>query len=438
MEFPVHGAPTSLALDGNGNLFVGYQDLPYDGSSHVAEFPAGSRTSTTLPLRFTSLQALTFDAQGDLLAADAQAGTISVYPRGAKQPSAVLTGFTMGIFSMTLNATGDRLFVANGYEVDEVTYPAGKKVGTIPSQSINVFSVAASPPLVPARERTFATSVPAQTGHIERALGRPRQGWLAPPVRGESGLLYVAAANDTIDIFPRNQSRELVGQITAGVSGPAAMTTDAAGDLYVGNATSNTVTFYKAGTVDPAKTYSSGISGPNGLAVDAKGTLYVSNGSAGAITEYARGSMTPTATISGVYTLGLGVDGSRNLYDLVGGASGSDATASVYEYAPGSTNGVFTGIQLASTIQGASGLAVSSNGTVAVLFGDLICFPHASGNGQFYSMGNATAAAFTREGARIYAIDGTFATADELIYPDGNHNNSIAIDGPTAIAVTGS
>jgi hypothetical protein len=262
---------------------------------------------------------------------------------------------------------------------------------------------------------------------------------MAPNIRAlaANGLLYVAVAGNTIDVFPRDQSRKLVGQITQGVIDPTALGTDARNNLYVASGTANTVSVYPPGATQPGATYSTGIDGPNGVAVDTQGTLYVSNGGGQTITEYAAGSMTPTTTISGVYTIGIGVDAARNLYDLVGGASGSDATASVYKYAPGSTSGVFTGIELASTIQGASGLAVSSDATVAVLFGNVTCFPHASDNGPSFSMGNAVSAAFTRSGKRIYAVDAAFGTADELIYPDGNHNNAIELNAPGAIAVTG-
>ena len=74
--------------------------------------------------------------------------------------------------------------------------------------------------------------------------------------------------------------------ISSGLSSPYAMAFDTAGNLYVCNKNSNTVSrFSSTGTLVKAN-FASGLSVPEGLAFDAAGNLYVSNNSLNTVSKF--------------------------------------------------------------------------------------------------------------------------------------------------------
>jgi hypothetical protein len=115
----------------------------------------------------------------------------------------------------------------------------------------------------------------------------------------------VGAGPGSITVYPPgatgNARPEAV--ITAGIDGPIALAVDAAGNLWVANATSSTVVEYsraELATASPAPTVT--ISGPpqtilsqlSGLAFDAGGRLWLSSGRD--LLEYGRAALAKSAT----------------------------------------------------------------------------------------------------------------------------------------------
>jgi len=96
-----------------------------------------------------------------------------------------------------------------------------------------------------------------------------------------------------------------------GLSAPAGVAVDAAGNIYVVNETGTIAVFAAgaSGNVAPARTISgpaTGLNVPSGITLDASGNLYVANANGNSITEYAAGSsgnVAPAVTIAGSTTL---------------------------------------------------------------------------------------------------------------------------------------
>jgi len=145
--------------------------------------------------------------------------------------------------------------------------------------------------------------------------------------------------------------RRISGPST-GLNGPQSLAVDTAalgggspaGNLYVGNLPSNTITVYGPtanGDAAPIRTIAgdaTNLDSPQGVAIDSAGSLYVLNvgsASAPAVTVYPPGSdgnVAPSRTITGIQVgkadlFGLAVDLSDNLY--VSCASTSDLSSEV-------------------------------------------------------------------------------------------------------------
>jgi YVTN family beta-propeller protein len=146
-------------------------------------------------------------------------------------------------------------------------------------------------------------------------------------------ILYVAnGGNATVEMYKadaKNGSPRPIRIISDGVTKPVALAVDAAGDLFVANASTASsaanVEMYAPGSLIPAATYHAGISAPAALAIDENGTLYVGNASdesgsiikGPTIREFPPGSTKPTTTISdpNAYQLtSLAVDAASNVY----------------------------------------------------------------------------------------------------------------------------
>ncbi len=89
------------------------------------------------------------------------------------------------------------------------------------------------------------------------------------------------------------------GTFASGLSGPAGLAFDAAGDLYVANLTGNTISEFSS-TGASKGTFASGLDLPVGLAFDAAGDLYVANSGTNSIIEFSS-----TGVPKGTFALGL-------------------------------------------------------------------------------------------------------------------------------------
>lgn len=169
-------------------------------------------------------------------------------------------------------------------------------------------------------------------------------GWMVPEKKHQKALVYVSDQSvNAVEIYSaKGQNPAPIGEITSGISTPDGLAVDKKGNLYVPNAASNTVTVYKPGKTTPFKTYSPG-DNPNYALVGGDGTVYISQGFVGCIciTVYPPKSMTPELTIplsgTGGSPMAMTLDGSNNLYVSL-------TNATVYEFAPGETQGTNLGL----------------------------------------------------------------------------------------------
>ncbi|MBV9232893.1 MAG: SMP-30/gluconolactonase/LRE family protein [Candidatus Eremiobacteraeota bacterium] len=143
-----------------------------------------------------------------------------------------------------------------------------------------------------------------------------------------AGYLYAITGEFSIGVYAPS-SRNLVRTITDGVGWPYALATDAAGNLYVSNGQSNSVTVYPPGASSPTVTITRGIDDPASIAIDSRGNLYVANLLGNSVTVYAPGGSllrTITDAVDGPESVAL--DKKDDLF--VGNANFGRGTVTVY------------------------------------------------------------------------------------------------------------
>ncbi|HEY1867169.1 MAG TPA: hypothetical protein VGG70_02665 [Candidatus Cybelea sp.] len=200
-------------------------------------------------------------------------------------------------------------------------------------------------------------------------------GWPAP--KGKE-LLFVADSSSGVLIYnPKAANSSPIGSITTGVNAPAGVAVDKAGNVYVTNEGSNTVTVYGPGSGSPSLTISSGISSPYGIGVDSKGNVFVSNLGTNDVTAYAAGQTSPYETISFAtegQAVGIGVDAGDNVWVAC------DSSNGVFEIPAGSSGVINSGL-------------TSLAGPISVAFGkkDVIYVSNFSGSDvNVYSYGSTS------------------------------------------------
>jgi hypothetical protein len=249
-----------------------------------------------------------------------------------------------------------------------------------------------------------------------------------------SELLYVSdpVSND-VAVYQTNGSKQTpIATITQGMAGPAGLTTDGQGDLFVANTAGNSVTEYAPGGTSPKATYSQGILGPVDVAVDGTGTLYVANfySFVASVVEFPTGSQKPSITISNpcsCYPIGLALDAKDDLY--VAYDDYYEQTL-VYEYAPGSTKGTSLSLQFAQLRWEAPGLAFDKNANLLVANATLPgvqIFPAGklSASKTFGKRGSPRYVALDSTQKSVFVTDTTANAVEEYAYPSGRMTNVI-------------
>jgi sugar lactone lactonase YvrE len=173
------------------------------------------------------------------------------------------------------------------------------------------------------------TSVSPQAGVLRAVAGQTSGA-------SKNGDLYVANATaNTVTVYVPG-SDSVLRTISQGVNGPDALAFDGAGDLYVANAGANTVTVYAAGTSSVLRTIDRGVNDPEALAFDDTGDLYVANAGANTVTIYAPGTSSVLRTISNGINVPDALAFSKAGDLQVGNVFGGGYSAgTVTSYAPG-------------------------------------------------------------------------------------------------------
>jgi hypothetical protein len=183
-------------------------------------------------------------------------------------------------------------------------------------------------------------------------------------------LVYVSDPLDNaVEVYREGgHDQAPIATVRAGVSRPAGLAVDDAGNLYVANTAGDSVTEYRRGGSSPVATYSKDVLGPVDVAIDDEGTVYVANfySFAHAVVEFPSGSRTPSLTVSapcGCYPIGLTLDAQHNLYVAY---NNFFAQTVIYEYTPGSSNGTFINLQLGAARWEAAGVIFDSAANLLV------------------------------------------------------------------------
>jgi|SRR5271166_1197661 len=267
---------------------------------------------------------------------DANSNALTAYPLSAGgnlAPSRNITGAATGLGfprRIVIDATGN-LYVANA--------PGGGS-----PHSITVYAAAATGNVAPIR--TIMGANTGLTGVNGLALDNTGTNLYA----ANCGACFNSSGADGILIWPAGTtgniapSSSIAGGNTA-LSGPVAITFDAAGDLLVANAGNNTVTTYApgaSGNVLPTATLggpATGINSPECVRTDSAGLIYVCNNNVNSITVYAAGASgntAPTRTLIGAATglnnpTSVSFDTTGNMYVANPGVN------TITVYAPGAT-----------------------------------------------------------------------------------------------------
>jgi DNA-binding beta-propeller fold protein YncE len=264
--------------------------------------------------------------------------------------------------------------------------------------------------------------------------------------------LYVADYGyGIIFVIPNDGGQET--EITDGINGPQADFLDAAGNLYVANATGVNVAEYAPGATSPSFVYSAGMVFPINVAVDRNGNVYeadygtLKEGSTGFINEYAQNSNTvvQTCSFSGRGE-GIALDPSGDVFasynvprmggrfvEYKGGLSGCKATP------------------LHVLAHGAGGIAVDKNANLIVVdqvSGRVKVFPPPYRHDQRrlgYGYYDPFHVHINRRNTRVYVSDAGDAVVDAIDYQTGRivgkysyFNYGLgqpfdAVDGPNAV-----
>jgi sugar lactone lactonase YvrE len=283
--------PVSLAFDTAGNLYVA--NINGDTVSEVT--PAGN--VSIIASGFNAPDALAFDA-GNLFVANSGDDTISEVSDTATVPftlggSAVAgvdfsgvtaSPLTFGIGQTTQDITGTLLSDPGPNQT--LTFTLGTPTGdaVLGNPSANTLTISETAPEVQFSIGSETVNVSAGTFSIPVTVtGTPTVTTFASGFEGPEGLafdagnLFTSISNSGNGAVKEVTSAGVVSasDFASGLDDPSDLAFDSAGNLYVANVGTNTVSeVTPAGNVS---TFASGFNVPEGLAFDSAGNLYVAN-----------------------------------------------------------------------------------------------------------------------------------------------------------------
>jgi DNA-binding beta-propeller fold protein YncE len=185
-------------------------------------------------------------------------------------------------------------------------------------------------------------------------------------------VLYVSDVLDSkVDVYPLNTNDPApIGEIVLGIDTPTGMALDSAHNLYVANNATRSVTGIRKGMSDIMPVYppgggasiweyAQGLRHPTDVVVGSDGTVYAASFADGYITEFAKGSLTPSLHFQPPFGMAFAValDAQNNLYVACTTAN------TIFEFAPGSTQGTNLGLLLGGEPHG---MAFDASGNLLV------------------------------------------------------------------------
>ena len=341
---------TDLAIDSAGNVYVGN----FDGNTIYKVTPGGGVSTFVSGGLISDPENVVFDAAGTLYVGNVGNGTISkitqpviedqpfsgtVFHFTDAYPAATASDYTAAVTlgdgnSMTLNSSGvvsgpwgaSGQIVADGTGFDvKLSYTYGEmltnqtfgvQVTDVRGASINASTSAFNVPLATLTPGTLSSPNGSGAPTVSTFVGSGLTGPAVGMAFDAAGNLYVANAvtNTIFRVAPTGAVSTFVG---GGLDGPIGLAFDAAGNLYVANAGNNSIS--KVAPTGTVSTFvGSGLNEPVSLAFDAAGNLYVANAGSSTISK-----VTPTGAVSTFVGSGFGspngagglaLDAAGNLY----------------------------------------------------------------------------------------------------------------------------
>lgn len=312
-------APTGLAIDGAGNVFVGDY---VDGKVYEMLAAGGYATVNTVANGFQGINGVALDSAGDVFVADI-AGTVDEIPVGGNGTVKTLTGALARPSGIVVDAAGN-LFVTASQDgtLNELSAASNYADVTAVSSGLREplgIALDSAGNLVVADAGDCAIYVlPALTGYSSRSVIVSNLALLRPTglAVDAAGNVFVSDSDAIKEILAATGYTALV-RLPPTVSGPTGIALDAAGDVIFSSG-SAVWKIPAAGGYADVKLLAGNLDGPGHLTVDASGNVFVIDSDAagfGSVKEI-RASDGTVRTLGTPLPgpAGIGLDAADNVY----------------------------------------------------------------------------------------------------------------------------
>jgi sugar lactone lactonase YvrE len=149
-----------------------------------------------------------------------------------------------------------------------------------------------------------------------------------------AGTVYTSLFNNGTIVTINTSSPSTPSTFATGLSSPAGMAFDAAGDLFVSNTSNGTISEITPSGV--VTTFASGLGEPEGLVFGSNGNLFVAGGTSNKIYEITPGGVVSTFASSNLDApVGLAIDSSGNIY------AANQFNGTIVKFTPGGSASTF-------------------------------------------------------------------------------------------------
>ncbi|MFL5804443.1 MAG: hypothetical protein ACJ8CR_22205 [Roseiflexaceae bacterium] len=290
-----------VAIGPNGDLFIGDR-----GTLRIMRVPAAGGVATVFATGFTTPIAVAFDQTGTLFVADYSTGIISsINPNGVVSPFASGLNLPDGLVFDQQN----QLYIAN-FGTNQIVRLANKNAPSIPGYTVTpfadvgyargvVFDNAGNLLTLNVHTGVVYAIDPAGQKEVVADLPDYIAGYAGPAFDPISGNIFVSQYfNQSGDKVLRIAPDGTVSVYASGIPVPLSMTTDAAGNLYVASYKCPGAV-YKVTPASVVSTFATGVCLADGPIFDDNGNLFVADRSTNQIKRVPPGGGTATVFASG-------------------------------------------------------------------------------------------------------------------------------------------